>query len=89
MKIETVLVNMGEHRLREVFLSETCVETLKALDPSAVEPDRLRRIVLEKVSQGTMLRDRVTRAALVTALTRGVMRKEVDPQEKKVDLRGL
>lgn len=70
MKIEAVLVNMGEHRLREVFLSETCVETLKALDPSAVEPDRLRRIVLEKVSQGAMLRDRVTRAALVTALTR-------------------
>ena len=70
MKIESVLVNMGEHRLREVFLSETCVETLKALDPSAVEPDRLRRIVLEKVSQAAMLRDRVTRAALVTALTR-------------------
>lgn len=73
MKIENVLVNMGEHKLREVFLSETCVETLKALDPSAVEPDRLRQIVLEKMSQGAMLRDRVTRAALIMALRRNTV----------------
>lgn len=73
MKIENVLVNMGEHKLSEVFLSETCVETLKALDPSAVEPDRLRQIVLEKVSQGAMLRDRMTRAALIMALTRNAV----------------
>lgn len=73
MKIENVLVNMGEHKLREVFLSETCVETLKALDPSAVEPDRLRQIVLEKVSQSAMLRDRVTRAALIMALRRNAV----------------
>ena len=70
MKIENVLVNMGEHKLCEVFLSETCVETLKALDSGAVEPDRLRQIVLEKVSQCTMLRDRVTRAALIMSLTK-------------------
>ena len=70
MKIETVLVSMGEHRLREVFLSDTCIKTLKALDSGAVEPDRLRQIVLEKVSQCAMLRDRMTRAALIMSLTR-------------------
>ena len=70
MKIENVLVNMGEHKIREVFLSEACIETLKALDPKAVEPDRLRQIVLEKVSQCAMLRDRMTRASLIMALTR-------------------
>ena len=69
MKIETVLVSMGEHKLRKVFLSETCVETLKALDSGVVEPDRLRQIVLEKVSQCSMLRDGMIRAALITSLT--------------------
>lgn len=69
MKIENVLVNMGEHKLREVFLSETCVETLKALDSGSVEPDRLRQIVLQKVSQCTMLRDKVMRVALIMSLT--------------------
>lgn len=70
MKIENVLVTMGEHKIREVFLSRTCVETLKALDTGAVEPDRLRRIVLEKISQCTMLRDRMTRMALIMSLTK-------------------
>lgn len=73
MKIENVLVSMGEHKLREVFLSKTCVETLKALDSGAVEPDRLRQIVLEKVSQCTMLRDKMTRAALIMSLTRSAI----------------
>ena len=70
MKIESVLVSMGEHKLRRVFLSETCIETLKAFDSGAVEPDRLREIVLETVSQCTMLRDRMTRMALIMSLTR-------------------
>lgn len=82
MKIENVLVNMGEHKIREVFLSETCVETLKALDSGAVEPDRLRQIVLEKVSQCTMLRDRMTRAALIMSLTRKAI--EVLAQELRI-----
>ena len=70
MKIENVLVSMGEHKIREVFLSKTCVETLKALDAEAIEPDRLRQIVLEKVSQCTMLRNKMTRAALIMSLTK-------------------
>lgn len=70
MKIENVLVSMGEHKIREVFLSKTCVETLKALDSGAVEPDRLRQVVLEKISQCTMLRDRMTRMALIMSLTK-------------------
>ena len=70
MKIESVLACMGEDTLRDVFLSRACVETLKALDPAAVEPGRLRRIVLEKVPPSSMLRDRAKRAALITALRR-------------------
>lgn len=70
MKIENVLVNMGECKICDVFLSKTCIETLKALDSGAVEPDRLRQIVLEKVSQCTMLRDRMTRASLIMSLTK-------------------
>ena len=70
MKIENVLVSMGEHKIREVFLSKTCIETLKALDAEAIEPDRLRQIVLEKISQCTMLRNKMTRAALIMSLTK-------------------
>lgn len=70
VKIESVLACMGEDTLRDVFLSRACVETLKALDPAAVEPGRLRRIVLEKVPPSSMLRDRAKRAALITALRR-------------------
>ncbi len=70
MKIESTLVNMGEHRLQEVFLSKACIETLKTLDPVSIEPERLRQIVLERVSQSAMLRDKAMRSALIMALTR-------------------
>ena len=70
MEIQRAFDNMGADKIQNVFLSRSCLDTLKTLDSQTVVPSRLIDLVLEKTSHAEMLRNKKMRNAIIMSLNR-------------------
>ena len=67
VKIDDLLMNMGEKQIKNAFLSETVLETLKLYDENLLLPSKTQKII-EKISKAKMIRDKKMRNVLIQSI---------------------
>ena len=70
LSLKIALLNAGWKKVQDVFLSATCINTLRTLDPEYAKQTDMIELILKTIHPAKILRDRKMRNTLLESLNR-------------------